>query len=74
MVPGKVYIRAYPSVPLKDVVLDSSWAVQWIKNRKAGRKEDKKGKKKHELQVLTGLRSTAVPCGAVDWEEPKKGF
>lgn len=49
MVPGKVYIRADPSVPLKDVVLDSSWAVQWRKDRKAGRKEENEGKKKHEL-------------------------
>ena len=49
VVPGKVYIRDYPSVPLKDVVLGSSWAVQWRKDRKAGRKEDKEGKKKHEL-------------------------
>jgi len=47
VVPGKVYIRADPSVPLK-----LSWTVLGLYNggkRKAGRKEENEGKKKHEL-------------------------
>lgn len=70
MVPGKVYIGAYPSVPLKDAVLDSSWAVQWRKDRKAGKRTRRKRKNLNFKFSL--VESTALPCGAVDWEEPKK--